>query len=261
MLKFNGFPGLDLENGVFRSWWLEPAVASFSFATFIHIYWYYERRKGLSRVKNLSDTFGIDMGDLYNSFAGYWVGVYALKCFASPVKLPDGIPQDMAGLTYLVAEVATGIFIYDAAFFFIHWLLHVIPWLRRVHARHHDSPEDLLEARDVLRHSIFDGSLQVMCNILAQQRTPWGYMKSRLARLIHNVVVTWMLTESHTSSDIPYIWRRWCVGVLDHRLHHFGNDNLQQYQQFFGYLDGFRAWWWWSAANKKHLSNNNKKCV
>jgi hypothetical protein len=59
-----------------------------------------------------------------------------------------------------------------------------------------------------------DAYLQVMCNILVQQRTPWGYMKSRLARwLIHNVVVTWMVTESHTRSDVPYIWRRWCVGV------------------------------------------------
>jgi sterol desaturase/sphingolipid hydroxylase (fatty acid hydroxylase superfamily) len=254
MMKFNGFPGLDLENGMFRSWWLEPVVASFSFATFVHIYWYYERRKGLSRVKNLSETFGAtEMGDLYNSFAGYWVGVYALKCFASPVKLPDGIPQDMAGLQYLVAEVVTGIYMYDAGFFFIHWLLHNIPCLRRVHGRHHDPPDNILEARDVLRHSLLDGSLQVMCNILVQQRTPWGYMKSRLARLIHNVVVTWMLTESHTRSEVPYFWRRWCVGVRDHRLHHFGNaDKLQQ---FFGYLDDFRAWW----CAKKYLSN--KKLV
>jgi sterol desaturase/sphingolipid hydroxylase (fatty acid hydroxylase superfamily) len=165
---------------------LSQRLPLFPFATFVNLHWYFERRKGLSRVKNLSETFGvidiIDMGDLYNSFAGYWIGIYALKCFASPVNLLAGIPQDMAGLQYLVAEVVTGISMCTMRLFFIHWLLHHIPCLRRVHARYHDPPDNILEARDVLRHSLLDAYLQVMCNILVQQRTPWGYMKSRLAR-------------------------------------------------------------------------------
>ena len=44
--------------------------------------------------------------------------------------------------------------------------------------------------------------------------------KSRLARLVHNVVVVWMLVESHTRVPQGYVWRRWCVGVREHWRHH-----------------------------------------
>jgi hypothetical protein len=107
---------------------LSQRLPLFPFATFVNLHWYFERRKGLSRVKNLPETFGvidiIDMGDLYNSFAGYWIGIYALRCFASPVNLLDGILQDVAGLQYLVAGVVTGISMCTMRLFLIHWLLH-----------------------------------------------------------------------------------------------------------------------------------------
>jgi len=242
------------EDGILRAWWMEPLVASLSFAFFVHVYWYEERKRGLSRDNRLVDTLGItSTGDLYNSLAAYWVGVYILKIIKDPVAnnsngLEDGLPEDLHGLLYLLCEVVTGIILYDALFFFVHWLMHETPWLRTFHMRHHDSLANILEARDVLRHSLVDGSLQVACNILVQQRTPWGYKKSRLARVLHNIVVTWMLTESHTSSPVPFIWRRWCVGVREHRMHHMGivkDDSYGAYhrhQQFFAYLDNLRAW-------------------
>ena len=106
--------------------------------------------------------------------------------------------------------------------------------------------------------------------------------KCRISRILHNIIVTWMLTESHTSSPKPYIWRRWCVGIREHYLHHHHNHHnhhhhrtiattatvattatativlnqrqkknkiprRRRYQQFFGYLD---EWKW----NKVDLS-------
>ena len=91
-----------------------------------------------------------------------------------------------------------------------------------------------LSAARVLDHSLLDGALQVGVNILVQQYSPWGGAKSRLARWAHNVIVTWLLTESHAVAG-PRIGRRWFAGVRDHHRHH--RTGGRPYQQFFGYLD------------------------
>ena len=247
--KIQGIPKLDLEDGILRAWWIEPLVASLSFAIWIHVYWFEERKRGLSRNNRLIETVGItSFGDLYNSFAAYWIGIFFIKTLSQKTDIPDGVPKDFFGVMYLLCEVVTGIFMYDAVFFFVHWLMHEVQWLRSFHLRHHDAPQNILEARDVLRHSLIDGTLQVLCNIIVQKRTSWGAVKSRLARILHNLFVTWMLTESHTSSPVPNVFRNWCVGVREHRLHHMWAPNKKQvrfrrHQQFFGYLDDIRAWW------------------
>merc|ERR1712038_3232 len=92
------------------------------------------------------------------------------------------------------------------------------------HHEHHKATKNL-EARHVLRHSLMDGTFQVLVNIAVQRHTPWGYVKSRLARALHNIIVTAMLTESHSASSYPNLFRWWCVGVRDHRKHHLGRDN------------------------------------
>lgn len=243
------FPALDLENGVFRAWWFDPLTASLSFTVFIMWYWYEERKRGLSRDNVLLN--GCGYGQSLDSFAAYWIGVYAFKCIIPPPSqvIPDGIPYNTTDVLYLIAEVCTGIVLYDAIMFWLHWAMHELPVLKHWHARHHSCTEKSLEARDTLRHSLMDGSLQVLVNIVVQRCTPWGVVKSRVARVLHNVVVTWMLTESHTSSPYPYIWRRWFVGVREHRLHHMGSSlsipygKYHRHQQFFGHLDDARSWW------------------
>lgn len=235
------FPSWDMDNGVFRAWWFDPLLATFSFAFFINWYWYEERRRGLASTEIVDH----DIGPIFSSLFAYWIGIYILKSVVIAPGggvLPDGIPQDLEGFLYLSSEVVSGVLLYDAVFFFVHWAMHEIPVLKSWHARHHSHPRPL-EARDTLRHSIVDGSLQVLINICVQGYTPWGMVKSRLARAFHNLIVVWMLTESHTASPAPYIWRRWCVGVREHRLHHYGSHGKHhRHQQFFGYLDDARAW-------------------
>merc|ERR1712217_783877 len=118
-----------------------------------------------------------------------------------------------------------------------HWSMHEIEVLWSVHGTHH-SIDKGLRARDVLLHSPVDGFAQVFVNIMVQRHTPWGMVKSRLARAIHNVVVTWMLTESHTISPSPRVARRWFSGVRRHRAHHL--SGRPYFQQFFSYLDDAR---------------------
>jgi sterol desaturase/sphingolipid hydroxylase (fatty acid hydroxylase superfamily) len=216
---------------------------------------------------------GIGLGPLFNSAAAYWIGIFFWKLVvpsAAPF-IPDGVPYNLSELTYLLTEVVTGIILYDAIFFFVHWAMHEIPYLRTWHARHHDRPEGTLECRDTLRHGIMDGSLQVLINILVQRQNPWcgGAAKSRLARAMHNIIVIWMLTESHTNSPVPYIWRRWFVGVREHRLHHYGAlkqgayGKHHRHQQFFGYLDDMRAWWaerkWRARVVRVEMSRTARK--
>lgn len=232
----------------FRSWWLEPLVATLSFAVWIHFYSYHERRQGLSRVNHFLDwALDFRWGDIYASLVGYWIGVYAFimlrDSWNNKQNLEHGIPTSLSELSNLVAEVVVGVVFYDALFFCVHMAMHEIPCLKHIHFRHHHVVDHKLEASDVLRHSILDGSLQVLCNILVQERNVWnGSHKTLLARLLHNVVVTWMLTESHAACPSPSFWRRWCKGVRLHRSHHLGTKNKKypRYQQFFGYLDDAR---------------------
>jgi hypothetical protein len=270
MLSYQGLPPLDIRDGLMRAWWFDPLTATVSFGAFINLYWYHERKRGLSSQPEFTETVSLGFGPLFNSATAYWLGIFIWKLLVPPAApyIPDGIPYNATELAYLAAEVTTGIFTYDALFFAVHWAMHESPILRQFHARHHDrrpaaaptaaaaaapsvpAAARTLESRDTLRHGLLDGSLQVLINILVQRQNPWG-CKSRAARALHNIIVIWMLVESHTSSPAPYIWRRWCVGVREHPLHHLGvlkqgtyrYGKHHRHQQFFGYLDNLRAWW------------------
>jgi cholesterol 25-hydroxylase len=243
-------------NHVFRTWWFDPLTASLCFGVFINWYWYHERKQGVAEswtywdpaaALSSSNKASSRSSPTAKSLVAYWVGVYAWTMLVPPSSayIPDGIPTSLTELLELVAQVALGIFLYDAIFFVVHWALHQVPALRCLHARHHEATQ--IHSFDTLRHGSLDGALQVLVNILVQRHTiffvlPFGArlgVKSRLARLLHNVVVIWMLTESHTAATKPYIWRRWCVGVREHAIHHMKHDRLR-YQQFFGYLDDWR---------------------
>ena len=226
---------------------MEPFLATVWFGVFINLYWYYERRQGLSSTPRFADTVKLELGPLFSSGIAYWTGLLAWKTIVPPAapSIPDGIPHNIADWCYLGAELISGIFLYDAIFFFLHWAMHDVPALRFLHRRHHERPEGTVESRDTLRHSLLDGSMQVLVNILVQRHTPWGMVKTRLARGLHNFFVIWMLVESHSASNTPCIWRSCFVGVREHRLHHLGSSGPygkhHRHQQFFGYLDELRA--------------------
>lgn len=225
-----------------RSWWVDPAIATMSFAAAIAIFDRKERDIGYTEHGRRSTwtmgpgfvaTGSISM--LFVASASYWGGVLLwVQVVPPPSKIPDGVPAGATDLLYLLLEVSSGVWAYDLIFSFIHLAAHHFGL--EFHEYHHTKKMDM-RARDVLTHSPVDAILQVLVNILVQRHTPWGQAKSRLARALHNVVVTWMLTESHTASPTPSIARRFFVGVRRHRAHHLG---APYYQQFFGYLDDFR---------------------
>lgn len=84
-----------------------------------------------------------------------------------------------------------------------------------------------------------DGALQVLVNILVQQISPFGGDKHPLSRLLHNVLVTYLLVESHSGYDLPWQSHRLFPeifgGAPHHEMHH--HNGRVYYQQFFTYLD------------------------
>ena len=208
------------------------------------------------------------------SFIAYWIGILVWVHVVPPPTdvtdksntndergIPDGIPTSLNSLAYVSIEIASGIVLYDTIFFFIHLVMHefrfVAAWTQ--HYEHH-KPMKHLEAYHVLHHSLPDGILQVIVNIIVQRFTLWGNVKTRFARMMHNILVTMMLTESHSASSYPNFFKWWCVGVREHRNHHLnkyrgkgkdlvgrGNSHHNypfhhRYQQFFGHWDALRHW-------------------
>ncbi|CAK0873441.1 unnamed protein product [Prorocentrum cordatum] len=209
---------LELQRGkglgeALRSWWLEPAVATLSFAVAIAIFDKRERDMGLGEEGRISTLRpGPDFvapGSVNMLFVAgvlYWAGICVWVRLVPAVEdIPDGWPDGFQGAVYLICEVCAGIWAYDFIFSFVHLAAHHLGW--DSHQYHHLKKLDI-RARDVLTHSPSDGALQVLVNIIVQRHTPWGGAKSRLARIVHNVVVTWMLTESHSASPSPNVARR-----------------------------------------------------
>jgi len=223
-----------------RAWWIDPGIATLSFAFAIMVYDREERKLGSKSREFLSAG---SVTTLFFAGVAYWVGVGLWVCTVPPPGLhgtgiPDGAPATLREVVYLGLEVAAGVVAYDLLFFSIHLSMHSgVAALWSAHKTHHSRTGDL-RARDVLLHSPVDGALQVLVNIFVQRHTPWGSVKSRCARAIHNVIVTWMLTESHAACPTPRLARRWFAGVQRHRAHH--TNSAQYFQPFFGYLDDLR---------------------
>jgi sterol desaturase/sphingolipid hydroxylase (fatty acid hydroxylase superfamily) len=83
--------------------------------------------------------------------------------------------------------------------------------------------------------------LQVAVNILVQQISSFGGAKHMMSRLMHNVVVTYLLSEAHSEYSLPWMshngFPKFLCGSPRHEKHH--HDGRVYYQQYFKYLDGF----------------------
>jgi sterol desaturase/sphingolipid hydroxylase (fatty acid hydroxylase superfamily) len=149
----------------------------------------------------------------------------------------------------LIIELICGLIAYDFIFYFFHRFMHFssrIPQLASFinHQFHHEQVSGSYDfgmiASQVQHHSFIDASLQVMTNILIQNLSlPVYGRKHDLSRLLHNIIITFLLTESHAGykgwySDV-YPVNLLYGGARYHELHHtLGNVH---YQQFFTYLD------------------------
>ena len=223
-------------------WWVEPLVATLAFAIFMkgfrmwepgfwsgpEAWWLWRQAGPIQRSTMLA-------------LLTYWVGVRLFVEIVPPVaSVTTGCPHNLSNVLHLWTELAAGIVAYDWLFFWVHLAMHMCPaTIGRLtrHARHHALNH--ASTFRTVHHSFVDGSLQVLINILVQRCTPWGAAKSRFARMLHNIVVIFMLVESHASAPGPRLFRRLCGGVRGHHEHH--ETGGPPFQQFFSYLDWLLA--------------------
>lgn len=225
-------------NSVLRQWWVEPFVATLSFAIAINLFRIIEVKGNLHHAT--SDIFDLTRSTrLLKAGASYWFGIWALGHVLPRAQIDWSCPSFGALL-----DLIFGVWAYDFLFYWLHRAMHRAPkfgaWVS--HSTHH-GPGKKVRAHHVLEHSVVDGSLQVLTNIIVQRYGVFG-PKNWVARLLHNVVVTYLLTESHADLDEHSTWQgvasyfpNLLRGVVRHRAHHANAG--APYQQFFGYLDDF----------------------
>ena len=207
-------------------WWFEPALATAAFAGHMLLFRACELGYSLSEVltemacgplRLAASTAGVAgvakphvlTEHAFDAAGAYWLGIMLWTAVVSPPHGAEtGCPSDAPGLAAVVVELVAGLVLYDFVFFWLHLAMHAWPSLGRAlgHGTHHG--RDFEGAFRTVNHSIADGALQVLTNIVAQRHTPWGTPKRTLARWLHNIVVTWLLVESHTTASQLRLARR-----------------------------------------------------
>eukprot|EP00531_Pseudo-nitzschia_arenysensis_P010525 CAMPEP_0116152036 /NCGR_PEP_ID=MMETSP0329-20121206/20428_1 /TAXON_ID=697910 /ORGANISM="Pseudo-nitzschia arenysensis, Strain B593" /LENGTH=413 /DNA_ID=CAMNT_0003648713 /DNA_START=19 /DNA_END=1261 /DNA_ORIENTATION=- len=175
----------------------------------------------------------------FNPTASYLGSIWLyLQIHAKP-PLPEIAPS----FGVLAVETLFGIWLYDLCFMPIHYLMHnwKLGRVRKVHGYHHRSG-NTLNALETVQHSYIDGFLQVFVNIMAQKVSPFGGAKHVMSRLLHNLSVTYLLSEAHSGyRDLPWmshnIFPEILGGAPRHEAHH--HNGRVYYQQYFKYIDDF----------------------
>jgi len=175
----------------------------------------------------------------YLQFMGYLAGIAVFHLFKTPSIAPWG---DISAWR-LFGEVAFGIVAYDFLFSFLHYSMHHRCAKVVDHHQHHEITNfsRRLLAADTVNHGLLDFALQVGVNIVVQNIGLFGGPKHKLARFIHNIVVTGLLVESHAGYDGFWSTHRLYPGIFGGALRHVQHHTKGKgyYQQFFCYLDDF----------------------
>jgi sterol desaturase/sphingolipid hydroxylase (fatty acid hydroxylase superfamily) len=175
----------------------------------------------------------------FNPTASYLGSIWLYLQIHKKPPLPELAPT----FGVLAVETLFGIFLYDLCFMPIHYLMHnwKVGSVRRVHGYHHRSGKTL-NALETVQHSFIDGFLQVFVNIMVQKISPFGGAKHVMSRLLHNLSVTYLLSESHSGyRDLPWmshnLFPEIFGGAPRHEAHH--HNGRVYYQQYFKYIDDF----------------------
>lgn len=226
---------------------LEAFVAGFSFTFWIMMYRSFDQLKFFNQFRFSTDTpLPIFRKDAPHAWIPLFLYIALIRIYHWIIPKPH-FGLEVPSVDRLLFEVVEGILYYDFIFFWIHLAMHKLPkfsWFFQHHV-HHD--QKLLCANEVQHHSFIDGSLQVIVNIIVQNMSVYGPLfyaghglrKHFLSRLLHNVVITYMLTETHAGYDGWWCMHNLCPmlvgGAKLHEVHHrVGN---LYYQPFFRYLD------------------------
>uniref|UniRef100_A0A7S3YMJ6 Fatty acid hydroxylase domain-containing protein n=1 Tax=Heterosigma akashiwo TaxID=2829 RepID=A0A7S3YMJ6_HETAK len=228
-------------------WWFkhdsfEPLLASTAFVFYINVYRMVDSLNSPKilryRIQKNQDMkpWKKSRERMYNEMMWY-VGPLLVFDYLLPRR---SLPEEPPTLLQIILSLVATVNLYDIFFFLCHTTVHKVPYLyRKVHAVHHTHPA--VRACDAVRHTAADGGADVACSILALNL----YGAHPLARSLHNVVLTYLLTELHAGYDAPWMLHRLApAGLLGgpprHDHHHkYGHLYMQKFGTYLDWLCGF----------------------
>ena len=253
---------------LYGSWWAHAPmfeawtatlgfVGAIAFWSSIHVLFFRDRRRAsefrfdkeapVAPFEWLGQLGGKRLWGAYLPLVAYVGSIKLFHCVVTKAPLPLAPPTALR----VLLELVTGVYLYDALFAPIHASMHrrgSPAWWRRLHRTHHEARPSSRRGKalvplETVQHSYMDGALQVACNVLVQ-RAPsviWvggGFAlapKHPLSRVLHNLVVTYLLAEAHSGYDLPWMthraWPRVFGGAKAHDAHHVQGD--RHFHQFF----------------------------
>jgi len=244
----------------------EAYVAGSSFAIWIMMYRIMDQFKVLNKYRFEKDKNApvvLFLPDPNNSWIPLisYILIIHLYHYIYPKPL---CPMEAPPIVRLVIECIIGFVVYDFLFFWVHLLMHLTPKLAFIHQHNVHHHQKFLTASEVQHHSLLDSIFQVGINIAVQNISlPFYGRKHYASRLLHNVLITYMLTESHAGYDFPWslhnLFPLVYGGAKRHEAHHKYNNIY--YQQFLIYLDDIYNYVTNNVekVKKQHNANGGKK--
>lgn len=265
MALLHGMGVIDLDSFVASCWqemyswpaihWamIEALVAAFAFVAWISLFFILNEIPFVKPFRMVVRTESHPLNShcmtsrtfsrVYASFPVYVGGVWLLHSVRAAPKVQEDPPTAFR----LFTELLLGILAYDFIFYWIHLSMHKFPNSWHKHETHHELKvhpvcgTSFLGVELVVNQSMEDALLQVMTNILVQNLPLFGLPKHKLSRLLHNMLVTCLLSEAHSGLDLPWSMHRILPniygGAYRHEFHHQRRDCC--FHQFFCYLDDF----------------------
>jgi sterol desaturase/sphingolipid hydroxylase (fatty acid hydroxylase superfamily) len=223
---------------------LEAYVSGVAFAVWIMGYRILDQIPMFNKYrfeKDIRKPVPLFLPDPNNSWVpllAYILGIHFFHYIFPKPPLCEAAPT----FVRVVIEVLLGLVLYDFFFFWLHLGMHSFPSLSHLHKHHIHHNQTMLTASEVQHHSLVDGTLQVAVNIMVQNIIiPQFGKKHLISKLLHNIVITYMLTEIHAGYDgwwsLHNIFPFFYGGAQRHEEHHKGGHVA--FAQFFLYLDFF----------------------
>jgi len=151
------------------------------------------------------------------------------------IQTTRGLPFDPPTVGQLVLHLIASIIVYDALFFFIHFILHKNMWLyKHIHSYHHK--HDVMHAHLTNQLTVTERIMLILSANVALK----CFNSHPLTRTVFVPVFILMLVDNHTGYDLPFGLHRIIPfnlmgGPAAHHAHHL--SGAQHYQPFLTYLD------------------------
>ena len=161
--------------------------------------------------------------DLCYYFSGYFIGHGTTKLLIVFVLMSQGsipILSKFVGQQPLVLQVTAAIFIGDLCFYFVHRLLHTVPWLWRFHAIHHSSTH--IDWLATVRVHPFEQILTKACQMIPLYFL--GFSSEALAiYIIFSSAIAFFI---HANIRIKFPILKWIIATPE--FHHWHHDRYPQ---------------------------------